>query len=303
MRGTVSKNFLESTDTFSISFGGEKEIDAIAFTKIIQETVNILQASSNSICDAHSSYGRTNIKANREGSFETVLQMVFDNQDSLYATTNVACSVISAFCDYFYIKQHLRGKKPKEVAQVDAVTTKIVNHCNQIITADSVTVNNFFQTPSIDNSISRIAKEASAIKRKDMTIKHGDKTLSISEDDYNDMSKPVVEELDMSNSRETKQVCKNCLLHIKKPDLIGASQWAFIYDKIIEAKILDDSFLKSIREGIKIDANTFLICDLQIVTYVDNLNMDLIRSEYAILKVHKIKYGNDQSEFNFDESD
>ena len=82
--------FIESTEEFMVSFGGEKSIDAEHFSKIVETTVALVKASADVIDP--SCFIRLEIKANREGSFETIIDVV----------TKYAPDLFSAAADSIY---------------------------------------------------------------------------------------------------------------------------------------------------------------------------------------------------------
>lgn len=92
---------------------------------------------------------------------------------------------------------------------------------------------------------------------------------------------------------------KNCQLMIKKPDLMGSSKWEVIFDKKIDVKINDQNFIKNVREGeINLTGGCMLICDLLIETEL-NSEFSVIKTEYTVIKVHKVQDKYEQLNFPF----
>ena len=71
----MEPKLIESIDTFNVSFGGDSHsVNANLFTKTMDNTIFLVKTSAN-IIDP-SCFLRLEIKANKEGSFETVIDTV-----------------------------------------------------------------------------------------------------------------------------------------------------------------------------------------------------------------------------------
>ena len=78
------------------------------------------------------------------------------------------------------------------------------------------------------------------------------------------------------------------LLVVKKPDFLGDSQWAFIYDgKRIDAKIADNVWLESFHNReVTLQVKDSIECDLHIQTKdITGIKQEPI---YTVTKVHKV---------------
>lgn len=75
-----------------------------------------------------------------------------------------------------------------------------------------------------------------------------------------------------SNIKYVQQQPIETILFLKSPDLLGDSQWKFVYNKVISAKILDRNFLNKVHSGeIKtLYAGVKLPCLLQIEYDIDD---------------------------------
>lgn len=67
-------HFQESIDTFKVKFEGGNSIDAELFARTINNTVELVKASSQAINP--NAFLRLEIKATKEGSFETIIDAV-----------------------------------------------------------------------------------------------------------------------------------------------------------------------------------------------------------------------------------
>jgi len=279
-----NKNFVESIDTFKVNFGGKKHsIDAALFTKTIENTISLVKASANAIDP--SCFLRLEIKANKEGSFETILDLVTNYVPSLFTkkNTELACEVIAGFWVFLQIKKHLGGKRAKEIKKDDE--TKIVNQDNAIITVDNKIADSFFKNSSIDNCIINIFSDLKEEDKESFTIEHNGKIIQFNKKDYDSMKERVVDEVCNTSKLEQQEPIKVNLL-LKKPDLLGDSAWQFVYDKNISAKIEDEEFLNKVHKGeIKtLYAGVKIPCLLHIEYELDNKFNHIPNSNKYIVK-------------------
>ena len=104
--------FQESIDTFKVRFEGINSIDAELFTKIINNTVELVKASSRAI-DPNASL-RLGIKsdtaATKGTSFELIVHATGFNK-----TNNLASDIITGVLDFLRLKSHLKGKMPRSI--------------------------------------------------------------------------------------------------------------------------------------------------------------------------------------------
>ena len=89
-------------------------------------------------------------------------------------------------------------------------------------------------------------------------------------------------------------------LVIKKPDLLGDSQWEFKFNgNTMKAKIEDENWLTKFQNGdFSIQAKDSIECDLRIETN----DIPASKSEviYTILKVHQILKNNPPKQLNIE---
>ncbi len=290
--------FYESIDSFKVIFGGENSIDAELFTKTINNTITLVKAAANAIDP--NSFLRLEIKANQEGSFETIIDAIARHGLDLFTKDNarLACEIIGGLYAFLQIKKHLKGRKPKEIKSDGTDYKTIISQDNSILTIDKRFADAFINNSTIDNSITNIFLDQKEGKREGFSIQNdsGSKKISFPKEDFEIMSKKIIDGEDSPKGTEDTQTIENCELIIKKPDLLGSSKWELILDKKIMVTIEDEGFLREIKEGIiKISGGYRLICSLEIKREIDE-NYDVIKIEYSVKKVHATKDKKDQLE-------
>lgn len=281
------ENLIESIDTFKVNFGGEKHtIDAELFTKTINNTIDLVKASANAIDP--NCFLRLEINANKEGSFETVIDAVVKHGNTLFTQGNIsfAGNVVQGFLNFLLIKEHLKGKKAKRIETKEKITA-IENQDNTVIKVDSNVAQEFFKNAKIDNSIIQIFNDLKENKKESFTVVHQDKKVEFKSQNYDLMHEKVVDEKNMTSKIEKQKPVPVDLL-LKKPDLLGDSAWQFVYNKNISAKIEDKDFLEKVhtRQIKTLYAGVKIPCLLQIEYELDDkLNPITNSDKYTIIQV------------------
>lgn len=249
----------------------------------------MLKASAQAIDP--SAFLRLEIKATKEGSFETIIDAVARYTPDLINKDNVrlACEIVAGFLSFLQIKSHLKEKKFKSIEQTSQ-STIVTNQDNQSITGPTNIVNCYLNDSKIDNTIVQIFTDLKTSNRTGIVIEHIDKSESFQKADYEKMTATIVEKDKSNISKQTSDIINDCELIIKKPDLIGRSKWNVLFaGRSIDIKIDDDKFLQQIREGIiKISGGYKLVGDLKIQTEIDD-DYNIINAEYILLIVRGIK--------------
>ncbi|MFT4967345.1 MAG: hypothetical protein ACI9CD_000348 [Candidatus Deianiraeaceae bacterium] len=188
------KNLVESIDTFKVNFGGAKHtIDAELFTKTINNTIDLVKASANAIDP--NCFLRLEINANKEGSFETVIDAVVKYSHTLFVKENIsfAGNVVQGFLNVLLIKEHLNGKKAKRIETREKITA-IKNQDNVVVKVDANIANEYFKNAKIDNSIIQIFGDIKEHKKESFTIEHQGKKVHFNDENYDTMQEKVVDE-------------------------------------------------------------------------------------------------------------
>ena len=290
-------HFQESIDTFKVRFEGGSSIDAELFIRIINNTIDLVKASAQAIDPGV--FLRLEIKANKEGSFETVIDAVAKYTTSLLSSNNIrlACEIVGGYLSFLQIKSHLKGYKPKSISTTKEGTT-IINQDDEKITVSTSIVNCYFNNSTIDNSIVQIFTDLQEKNKEGMAIEHGSQKKVFKRADYQKMSIPALRQDQQGMSKQVVENIKDCCLIIKKPDLIGRSKWEVIFaGRVINVKIDDEKFLYEIRQGLlKVSGGSGLICDLKINAETDE-ELNILSAEHTVIKVHGIKGKQDLRDF------
>lgn len=277
-----SSDFLESIESFNVSFGGKNSIDAESFYKIIDDTVSLVKASANAVDP--SCFIKLEIKANEKGSFKTVIDVITRHSPDLLYVSSVAKNITQGFINYFEIKRHLKGKKAKKVNSVNK-DIEIYNQSNEILRVPQNIGKSYFENSKVDNSVINITNNVYHDRRDDFCIETENKKFTMDKSEYRDMSASVVDEEPVVETVTNEPIDVKLLL--KKPDLLGDSKWEFMYIKKIAVKICDENFLEKLRSGkIKLSSGVRIPCKLQ-VEYDLDANHDIIEGSdrYSILEV------------------
>lgn len=273
-------HFIESIESFKVSFGGRNSIDAETFTKSINNTVELIKESAN-IVDP-SCFLRLEIKATQEGSFETVIDAVVRHKDDLLIVSSIAGNIIQGFLNFLLIKGHLKGRKAKKIESNDKETA-IQNQDNQVLKVQKEIGNAYFQNNRIDNLI--VNQFTILNDRSNYCITTKNDKVIIDKKSYEDMRQVVVDENSVVKTIKQKPIEVELLL--KKPDLLGDSKWQFVYNKTIEARIEDEEFLEKVRKGkISVRAGVKIPCLME-VEYDLSDRLDIIQKseKYNIKKI------------------
>jgi hypothetical protein len=278
----MKNEFSESIESFKVSFGGENSIDAETFVKSINNTISLVKKSATAIDP--SCFLRLEIKANKEGSFETLIDAVVRHKEDLLVASSIAGNIVQGFLNFLWIKEHLKGRKAKKIESNDRETA-IQNQNNEILKVKKEIGTAYFQDNEIDsliiNQFTILAENHSSFA---ITTKNGE--IKIDKKTYEDMMQPVVDDHPTAKTIKNKPIEVD--LPLKKPDLLGKSKWEFIYNKKIEAKIDDEVFLSKVRKGkIKnLYAGVRIPCRLQFEYDLDE-NHDMIPNsdKYTILAI------------------
>jgi len=111
--------FQESIDTFKVRFEGSTSIDAELFTKTINNTIELVKASSRAIDP--NAFLRLEIKntitGTKEISFEIIVHALAKITEELTnKDNNLASEIILETIALLNLKSHLKGQKPKEIS-------------------------------------------------------------------------------------------------------------------------------------------------------------------------------------------
>ena len=176
-----------STEKFIFSFGGGKQIDAVAFAETVKEIVNLLQISAKEYDD--NAEVRLDIHANQEGSFESILEAIVSIKN--YAAsilpeinTSTAKNIVGTVKDIFDIRKHLKGKKAKKIQHHSNATT-IENEDGELLEKPRISTTLATENKGIQQSIVNITNIVIASGRTNFSIStDGSGKTNITSEEY-----------------------------------------------------------------------------------------------------------------------
>ncbi len=273
--------FLESKAILKVVFGGKSSIDAELFTKTINDTIALIKASSKIV--APNAFLRLDIKSNKEGSFETVLEAIVRHSTDLLTPALVALTIANVFLASIQIKQHCRGKKPKKIEH-NQDETAIQNQDDKIFKVPSNIGKAYFKNNTFDDLTINLITNLS--EREDFSVEIDGKKITINRSQYQEMTTPIVDE--NITAKTVKQKPFYYELNLRKADLTKFTKWTFTFNKSIEVTIEDKVFLEKVHSGkIKtLYAGCKVPCLLQIEYDLDNKHELIPNSDrYTIIEV------------------
>jgi len=279
------KEFSECKERFNINFGGKTSIGAASFTSAIEGISKLIKASAGVIDP--SCFIKLEIVANKAGSFQTVLNLITTHASDLLVYPEIANDVIQGVVGFISLQKHLKGRKAKKIeANANDSIMSVQNQENEQLRVLKKTGQQYFSDSTISESIINVINIANADDREYFSIESKNGSVKINKDEYSRVSSPVVDDYPEVEKVSNKPIEVD--LHLKKPDLLGNSKWEFQYNKKIEAKIMDEKFLKNVRNGhIKtLYAGVRIPCILVVEYDLDQAKNIVPNSEkYTILKI------------------
>lgn len=296
-------HFQESIDTFRVKFEGGNSIDAELFTRTINNIVDLVKASAQAVDP--NAFLRLEIKATKEGSFETVIDAVAKYTPDLINkdNTRLACEIVTGFLAFLQVKSHLKGRKAKSIESKGKISY-VKNQDGEEVAFPKNAVEVYFGDSKIDNTVVNIFTDLKESGREGLLVEHTGQVAPFKKEDCDNMTAHIVEQDKTAASNKTSETIKQCSLTLRKPDLIGRSKWGVIFaGHPIDIKITDEEFLTKFREGkVIIFSGCKLICDLNIKSDMDE-EYNPIKSEYEVIKVHGIQGKEEQLNLFQEETD
>lgn len=285
--GLIMKNkiYKESKSAFSFEFSGQNFIDAETLSTTINNIIDSLQHLTTK--EDPEAFVKLKVTKFRDGSFDIDLNAIVAFIPSLLTPESFmfASSVVSLFVNSITIKKFLKGNKPYDIQFKDEEAT-ITNSERERLSVDKKSAQAYFSDNVIDNSVVNIFNVmVSEEDCEKITIKQDDsEKIQIEKEDFSNMAKKVVDDDVQQTEIMTNIIEVNLLL--KKPDLLGNSQWGFVLDKNIDAKIEDEEWLdkvhsgkvKNLYAGVKIPVKLLIESEL-------DKNKDPVANRYSVLEV------------------
>ena len=278
---------IESRSSFRVKFYGADHIDASTLSTSLSNIVGTIKDISEET--SPNSTAKLEVVSTKKGCFEISLETIIKALPTIFNKGNIeiASHIILMFLNILMIKQFLKGKPPKEITK-ENTDTKIINNVGESIVVNRSTARIFFDSPTIDNRTVNIFNVLERDEnRDDLLIESfdGKHRLKVNKNDFESMSKKIVEEIQTSNDVYSQIIDVPLLL--KKPDLLGKSKWGFVFNKIIEAEINDTDWLRRVQSGeIKnLYAGVRIPVKMLIEVELDELKNPKGESKYTILEV------------------
>ncbi len=243
----MSNNYKESQDSFKIKFYGADNIDASTLAVSLNSVVDSLKVIS-SEADPQA-YAKLYVTSTQKGCFEITLSTIVKYAVTLFTIekVNLASTILLIFLNSLLIKQHLKGKPPKEIKK-DGDKRTVVNQTGESFETTKNITKTYFGSSVVDNRMVNIFYALNADEnRDDILFEAKEHKVRIKKEEYEKMSVNIIEAIEETKDLHTYTIETPLLL--KKPDLLGRSKWGFIFDKNIEAEIKDEEWLRKVHSG------------------------------------------------------
>ncbi len=283
------KDIIESSEEFSVTFGGgssigtelySKSIESIGF--LVKESGKIVGIKSSGVTEFDSPL-RLEIKANeenKEGNFNTRFILTVQHLPILGSVINITGEILDIVLSWIELKQHLKGSREKNRQDLDNNKSTVENKNGEKKTFSTPAVKRFLDNSRVDKSIVNLFSQNN---RKHVSLGLKEASIQVQQNEFVEMTSiiPIGEE---TVKREVEDITAE--LHIKKPDLLGKSMWGFVINnELIEATVKDDSFLNKVHDGsMKLNAGLQINCKIQTESKIDKKGQ-VTNIKYTVLKV------------------
>jgi hypothetical protein len=274
-------DFQESRCGFTLSLGGESSIDAELFSKIITDTVELVRLSATAI--SPNCFLRLEIKATRNGSFETIINAIVKCADSLLSKENarLAFEAVSGCLSFLKIKKHLRGEKPKSIHKKAYETTFINQNGSELdvprAVADTLLYNN-----KIENSIINIFQCAEIAKRDNFCIHmecSDEPSIVVGKEEYKEMQGKIFDDESLLMDATFNIAYSIVSLAFKRDNKWRLSDGESVHTVMIK----DDMFLEKVDKNIiSFSKNDVLVCETRVRQWQTGANLKI---EHEVVKV------------------
>ena len=277
---------MKSEANFAIHLDGESTIDAGLLSDIIKNIAELTKLAAQQ--EDSNAYLKMNVTAFQNGSFQidfsSVCEVAANVFSSIIAHSDLALNVVKAVREFFEIKKLLKGNLPRSVSEDENAQVTITAHDGNSICV-SKTGASIVNNIKIDQLTVNISNDVIEHNPKGgFSFKTKQNEMYCSAEDLGNISKslPISEEIPCLKTRCT------AVFPIKSVDLLGHSQWGFIYkDRVIKAIVLDEEFIDKVHNGEIIKAGDMLKVTLEVYVDLDCFGKPIESSKkYTVLKVH-----------------
>lgn len=239
----MKRKMNETTTSFIVKFEGATYFGADNLAKTLNLVTNTIYDITNA-ADSEA-YFKVQVRALRAGSFAIDLSLLLGASLNLLSDPGTlnALKVIKTLFETFKLKRHLKDQIPSQINNNNNGTFDVVNQNGSTMNISIDTMNVF---PIIDKELSEIAEIAENENREGIRLQSEVEEEYFSKDDLSSMTKAIDFDEGIKKVSNTFEV--NLLL--RKPDLMGNSQWDFYFSEhTIHAKIEDEKFLNAVKDG------------------------------------------------------
>ncbi len=280
-------DLLTTDNDFKIKFDGQvHQIDANVLINSLIHTTTVIQ-EINKYIDSGKRI-EIKIKALEKGSFlihieilETVigaLQTIFSKE-----TIPIGGTIIGILVGLIKIKEHLQGRKPKEIEKCDD-TIKITNDIGNVFVIEQLTYNIYDSNSVVKDSLAHnfdAINNDSSITGFEITDRNEKPYVKIDRDQFVNLS---IKSEDISNNE--KLITEAATLNIVRLSFEGNLKWEFYYKgNRISAKIKDENFQKSIDNGEMFSKGDVLEVELQIIQCWEESVRTYVNKSYQVNKI------------------
>lgn len=291
----------KNQNEFKVVFDGEVEListevlvaNLLHTTRILEEINKELKGPKIEIT----------IKPFAPGSFEIIYAVihVIGVTGLLTALTKGSLEylkmLIDVVIDIYKLKKHLEGKPPIDCKQ-EGNKIKVKNNYGNIIIVDGRAYENYKNNVSINDSLNqtfRAIEQNENIQGFKLTDKENKELFLAERKDFEKMFSR--NELLMVDVKE--KIVKNAKLVLHKVVFKEGYKWAFIYEgNLISAYIKDEDFFKNLYRY-KFGKGDCFDADLKIIQKYNEHYKAYINIDYEVIKVNKIKEGEEQKKLKF----
>ena len=268
------KMYREFKTNFEIKLGGDSEIDVLDFSKFLNLTYKNLGDISNRYYK--DPYFKLKYHASKEGSIIIDLSILTPFLSTLFNEVPKTVIILKIYLELFKLIKDLKGKKPKEINNIDQTIT---NHYGDVNNYSIDTINLYTTNPNIQKDISESLLPVSDRESIEFKCESEGLSFKLEKEEIKEITESIELEVEIEDDTEEQKV--NVLLQVVALTLTGNTQWEFLYDKEkIKAKILDGNFLNKVHNAeIDFNSDSIIVVDLLIQKLGG-------KTKYIITKVH-----------------
>lgn len=274
---------IKSNGELNFTFEGDYEVNALAVAKAIEGLVELSTVTASH--NYPESEVRLSVRAVKPGSLAIAFMIATTAIQTLLSPDGVeyANNLASTIVAFFGIKRFLKDRSPKAVSY-DGDNIVIERPDGTKITAPKE-AGVYFIDQSVDKSITNIIESASISPGvSGIRVCGGNSEAAIKREDFEECS--AIMQFDPCSKKQITYTRRD-VLFIRKPDLIGDSQWGFRTDKNIMADMDDKDFMDKIHSRqVVVFSGMHLIADLEINVDIDDNNLpDASSCRYSVKHV------------------